>query len=184
MAHDALNVLAGPRNCIVIRIGSERIRGSERRAKVATRLCDRREQGAAASPPCARLRSSPWLSSVLDSIVKDPLQWMGGDLEHRASTGEATMSDGNPFRCFQGRFLRDVILIALAILALTLLGRRFNPGTAPRLAIAVVQALLMVWFVVMTVLTIRRLDELMLKLHLEAIAISFTVTGAVIAGWG
>jgi len=94
------------------------------------------------------------------------------------------MSEGNPFRCFQGRFLRDVILIALAILALTFLGRRFSPGTAPRLAIAVVQALLMAWFVVMTVLTIRRLDELMLKLHLEAIAISFTVTAALIAGWG
>ena len=33
-------------------------------------------------------------------------------------------------------------------------------------------------------LTIRRLDELMLKIHLEAIAISFTVTGALNAGWG
>ena len=94
------------------------------------------------------------------------------------------MSDVQPFRCFRGAFLRNVILIALAILALTFLGRRFSPGTAPRLAIAVVQALLMAWFVVMTVLTIRRLDELMLKLHLEAIAISFTVTGALIAGWG
>ena len=109
---------------------------------------------------------------------------MGGDLEHRESSEEATMSDGNPFRCFQGRFLRDVILIALAILALTFLGRRFSPGTAPRLAIAVVQAFLMAWFVVMTMLTIRKLDELMLKIHLEAIAISFTVTGALIAGWG
>jgi hypothetical protein len=94
------------------------------------------------------------------------------------------MSNANPFRCFQGRFLRDVLLIALAILALAFLGRRFSPGTAPRFAIATLEALLMVWFVVMTVLTIRRLDELMLKLHLEAIAISFTVTGALIAGWG
>ena len=106
------------------------------------------------------------------------------DPDEAASTGGVTMSDGNPFRCFQGRFLRNAILIALAILALTFLGRRFNPGTAARLGIATLQALLMVWFVVMTVLTIRRLDELMLKLHLEAIAISFTVTGALMAGWG
>ena len=100
----------------------------------------------------------------------------------------ATMSDEtnnrNPFRCFRGAFLRNAFLIALAIVVLALLGRRFDSGSTARLAIAAVQALLMAGFVVACVLSIRRLDELLLKLHLEGIAISFTVTGSLIAGWG
>lgn len=101
-----------------------------------------------------------------------------------ASHRGATMSDRNPFRCFRGAFLRNAFLIGLGILGLGFAGRRFDVGSAARLSIAGLQALLMVAFVVATVLTIRRLDELLLKVHLEGIAVSFTITGALIAGWG
>ena len=89
----------------------------------------------------------------------------------------------NPFRCFQGAFLRDLLLMALAILALAYVGRRFPVGSATRLATATVQALLIGAIVVRTVLSIRRLDELLLKVHLESIAISFTIFAAFISGW-
>ena len=90
----------------------------------------------------------------------------------------------NPFRCFQGTFLRITILFVLAILVLTYFGKLFSPGTPARLAIASVAALLTAAFVVVCVLSIRKLDELLLKVHLEAIAISFTASGALMAGWG
>ena len=90
----------------------------------------------------------------------------------------------NPFRCFSGTFLLQAFLIALAIIVLARFGRRFDLGSPVRVAIATVQALLVAWIVVASVLSIRRLDELLLKVHLEAIAISFTLTGALIAGWG
>ena len=93
------------------------------------------------------------------------------------------MPTANPFRCFQGAFLRDLFLMALAILALAWLGRLFSVGSATRLTIATVQALLIGGIVVRTVLSIRRLDELLLKVHLEGIAISFTIFAALISGW-
>jgi hypothetical protein len=94
------------------------------------------------------------------------------------------MSERNPFRCFQGVYLRNAFLMGVAIVALGFLGRRFSVGSPARLAIATLEALVLGWFVVTTVLAVRQLDELLLKVHLEGIAISFTVSGALIAGWG
>jgi hypothetical protein len=93
-------------------------------------------------------------------------------------------ADRNPFRCFTSEYLVGALLVGAAIILLARFGRGFDPGSAPRLAIASVQALLIAGLAVVSVLSIRRLDELMLKLHLEAIAVSFTLTGALIAGWG
>ena len=93
------------------------------------------------------------------------------------------MTTANPFRCFQGAFLRDLFFMALAILAFAWFGRRLPVGSATRLATATVQALLIGAIVVRTVLSIRRLDELLLKVHLESIAISFTLFAAFISGW-
>lgn len=90
----------------------------------------------------------------------------------------------NPFRCFDGVFLIGALVAALAIVGLAFLGRTFGMGSPARLAIAAAQALLIAGVVVWSVLAIRRLDELMLKVHLEGIAISFAATGALIAGWG
>ncbi len=90
----------------------------------------------------------------------------------------------DPFRCFRGAFLRDAVLIAATVVALAWVGRRFAPGSLPRLSIGMAQALLMAWLVVTSMTRIRRLDELMLKVHLEAIAFAFTATGALLAGWG
>ena len=71
---------------------------------------------------------------------------------HAVPHPQRPIASANPFRCFQGVFLRDAFLMGLAI-------------------------------VVRTVLSIRRLDELLLKVHLEGIAISFTIFASLISGW-
>lgn len=93
------------------------------------------------------------------------------------------MPTANPFRCFQWAFLRDLFLMTLALLALVWFGKRFPVGSAPRVAVAIAQALLMASIIVRTMLSIRRLDELLIKVHLESIAISFTIFAALISGW-
>ena len=42
------------------------------------------------------------------------------------------MSNANPFRCFQWTFLRDVFLMALAVLGLAYFGRRYGIGVMVR----------------------------------------------------
>ena len=93
------------------------------------------------------------------------------------------MPNANPFRCFQGVFLLKLFLVAIAVLALSYLGRRFDVGSPARLAIATVQALLVGGIIVATMLSIRRLDEFLVKVHLEGIAISFTIFAVSITGW-
>lgn len=90
----------------------------------------------------------------------------------------------NPFRCFDARFVIGSLAVAVAVVALSFVGRRFDVGTPTRLAIAGVQGLLMAGLAVASVLSIRRLDEFLRKVHLEAIAISFALGTAFIAGWG
>jgi hypothetical protein len=96
---------------------------------------------------------------------------------------ERPKAAANPFRCFQRAFLLELFLMGLAILALAYLGRRFPVGSGVRLTLAAIQALVMGAIIVRTVLSIRRLDELLLKVHLEGIAISFTIFASLISGW-
>jgi hypothetical protein len=90
----------------------------------------------------------------------------------------------NPFRCFDLPFLLGSVAAASLLVALSFLGRRYELGSPARLAVAGAQALLIGGMAIGSVLTIRRLDELLLKVHLEAIAISFALSSAFIAGWG
>ncbi len=90
----------------------------------------------------------------------------------------------NPFRCFDPPFLIAAILIAIAVVGLAWLARQHAPGTPTRLALAGAQAVLIAGLAIASVNSIRRLDELLLRVHLEAIAITFALFSAFIAGWG
>lgn len=90
----------------------------------------------------------------------------------------------NPFRCFNAPFLIASLLVALAVIGLAFLARRYAPGTPLRLTLAGAQAVLIAGLAIASVNSIRRLDELLLKVHLESIAISFALFSAFIAGWG
>jgi hypothetical protein len=97
---------------------------------------------------------------------------------------EPRVETKNPLRCFNLAFLRNVLLATLAVLALAFLSRGFPKGGAIRVALGAGQALLMAGTVLYTVSAIRRLDEFMQRVQLEAIAIAFAISGAVITGYG
>ena len=93
-------------------------------------------------------------------------------------------SNRNPFRCFNAPFLIAALFVAIAVVVLSFLARRYEPGTPLRLTLAGAQAVLMAGMAIASVNSIRRLDELLLKVHLESIAVSFALFSAFIAGWG
>jgi hypothetical protein len=90
----------------------------------------------------------------------------------------------NPFRCFNVRYLARTAGVASLIVLLAYVGKSLVRGSPPRLALGGVQALLVAWIIVDSVARIRTLDEFLQRIHLEAIAISFAVTGAAMTAWG
>lgn len=87
----------------------------------------------------------------------------------------------NPFRCFNRRYLIELLPAVLAIgvaLAIRLSAPR---SQATRLVIAGFASGGLAWMVVVTVAAIRRLDELQQRIHLIAIAVAFAATGALMA---
>lgn len=90
----------------------------------------------------------------------------------------------NPFRCFDLPFVLASIAVAVVVVVLGRYGKQYDPGTPLRLAIAGVQAVLIAGIAIASVYTIRRLDEFLQRVHLEAIAISFALSSGFISGWG
>lgn len=95
------------------------------------------------------------------------------------------MDSRNPLRCWDGRYLVKAIVAAIVILAMSLLVKAFDipDGTPLRYALAAVQVVAFTYSVVITVGAIRKLDELLQRIHLEAIAIAFALTGIVVVSW-
>jgi len=90
------------------------------------------------------------------------------------------MDRKNPLRCFDRRYFAWVTPGLVVLFALAFFGRRFERGTPARIAVAVLLGIVMGYIIVLTVESIRRLDELQQRIHLEAIAISFTITAVLI----
>lgn len=85
----------------------------------------------------------------------------------------------NPFRCYDRRFLFESLLFALAIVGIAFASKRVAPGSPLRLVAAVLESAAFAWIAARSVLSIRRLDELQQRIHLVAIAVSFTAAGVV-----
>jgi hypothetical protein len=98
-------------------------------------------------------------------------QGRGHDVENR-----------NPFRCFDRRYLAWAAPGLVALFALAWLGHAFTRGTPARIAIGALIGAVTGYLIVLSVGTIRRLDELQRRIHLEAIAISFTFTAVLATG--
>ena len=93
------------------------------------------------------------------------------------------MAQSNPLKCFDLKFLGQTVGVAALVLALTFVGRGLERGSPVRLAIGGAQGVLMAFVIFVTVGAIRRLDELQLRIHYEAIAISFAGTAAIVTAW-
>ena len=93
------------------------------------------------------------------------------------------MAQGNPLKCFDPKFLGQTLGVAALVLALTFVGRGLERSSPLRLALGGAQGVLMAYVIFITVGAIRRLDELQLRIHHEAIAISFAATAAIVTAW-
>jgi len=93
------------------------------------------------------------------------------------------MAQGNPFRCFDIKFLGLMLVAGGLIVALTFFGRGLEPGSPARIAVGVAQGVLIAFSIFLPVGAIRRLDELQLRIHQEAIVISFATTAAIVTAW-
>jgi hypothetical protein len=103
---------------------------------------------------------------------------------NRGEVMDAERDTKNPLSCFDGGFLLRVLGLALVVVALSLVTRGIERGSPLRLTLGAAQALVMAITVAYTVARIRILDELKLRIQLEAIAIAFAATGALAAGYG
>lgn len=80
--------------------------------------------------------------------------------------------------------IRVALIAAAIILGAALVARGYPRGSAVRLTLAVVQAMATAVCTVVAVWNVRHLDELQRKIQLEALAIAFTGTGILGAGYG
>jgi len=92
----------------------------------------------------------------------------------------------NPLACFDLGFFLRVLTAAVAVVAVSVLGRWLGlaKGSAPRIAIAVVQVGLLGYAIAISVAAIRRLDEMQYRIQLEGIAFAFAASAILMTGWG
>src|SRR5437867_9272281 len=93
------------------------------------------------------------------------------------------MFEAKLFKCYSPRFLLSVVLATAVVLALAVVARGLEQGSAPRLALAAAQAVLMGAVIGASVLLIRGLDELQQRIHHEALALAFAATAALVTGY-
>jgi hypothetical protein len=84
-----------------------------------------------------------------------------------------------------GRFVIWAALAAAAvILGAALAAKQFERGSAPRIALALLQGLASASAVILPVRSIRALDELQQRIQLEALAFAFAGTGVLTTTFG
>ena len=90
----------------------------------------------------------------------------------------------NLMGCFDRRYLGRIIAAMAAALALAIVAKQFDRGSPMRIAIIGGECAVLGYVISITVLSIRKLDELSQRIHLVAMAISFTVTAVLATALG
>ena len=86
------------------------------------------------------------------------------------------MQDRKPFSCFDRRYLVKLGIGTAAILAAGIGSKAYAVGSTGRLGLVGLESIAMGYIILITVATILRLDEMNQRIHLEAIAVSFSAT--------
>jgi hypothetical protein len=86
--------------------------------------------------------------------------------------------------CFDRRYLGRMTVVGITVLALAFGAKQFDKGSTERLALIVAECVAVGYLIATTTLAIRRLDELSQRIHLVAMAISFTVTAVLATALG
>lgn len=93
-----------------------------------------------------------------------------------------SLPHGNPFRCFDRRYLIELLPAGVLLGAgVAMAGLPLPRTSGLRLAMVGAASLGVAYAIVVSVAAIRRLDELQQRVHLVAIAAAFAVTGVVAA---
>jgi hypothetical protein len=98
------------------------------------------------------------------------------------SQREGPVGSRDLLQCYDLRVILRTLLAALVLVGLAFLGRRFPVGSPVRVGVAVSETLVFGYVVVITLMPIRRLDELYQRIHLIAIAAAFGVVAVVGTG--
>ena len=93
------------------------------------------------------------------------------------------MLDRKLFKCYDLRFMLFAVVAAAVMIGSALIARIFERGSAPRLALGVVEGLAYAAIIVGTIRAINRLDELQHRIHLEAQAFAFAATAGLVSAW-
>lgn len=89
------------------------------------------------------------------------------------------MHPGKPFSCFDARFLAKVLAASLVVVGIAFVAKQFERGSVTRISLVGAETVVIAYLIGLTTLTVRRLDEMNQRIHLVAIAVSFTITAAV-----
>ena len=87
-------------------------------------------------------------------------------------------------RCFSPGYLLLALGAAAVIIVAAIVAKGYPKGSAVRIALALVQGIATGFVVVMPWWQLRRLDEMLQRIQLEALSIAFFATGLLAAGYG
>lgn len=97
---------------------------------------------------------------------------------------EQGLQPKKPWACFDRRYMIVTLITGPSIIASAWLMKRSPLGSPARLTYGVIEAALLAFFVLYTIASVRRLDELGQRIQLEAIAIAFAISAALFSSWG
>src|SRR5262245_3128543 len=120
----------------------------------------------------------------LHSCTSSPSRRTGAWVHSRGGSMEQELKPAKPWACFDHRYMIVTLVTGPSIIASAWLMKRSPLGSPARLGFGVVEAALIAFFVLYTVNSVRRLDELGQRIQFQAIAIAFAVSAALIAACG
>ena len=100
---------------------------------------------------------------------------MGLYSRRMTSQREGPVGSRDLLQCYDLRVILRTLLAALVLVGLAFLGRRFPVGSPVRVGVAVSETLVFGYVVVITLMPIRRLDELYQRIH--------QIANATASGW-
>jgi len=93
------------------------------------------------------------------------------------------MNSVRPFRCFDFRSIVLSLCVAAWLLISAWLGHAFAPASAPRVLLALGQAAALAFLVVVLARSLAHLDELVQRIHHEALEAAGAIVVTAIAAW-
>ncbi len=97
---------------------------------------------------------------------------------------EEGRAEVRPFRCIDRRVLTVTVTAMIVMVLLAWVARRQPLGSPPRILAAIAEGAAFAWMMLETVRSVRRLDELERRIHVEALASAAMIALVVIAAAG